>query len=105
MRRLDSVDEDDLPLLQAAQPVTVKVDGYPLKSFAGTLANVSPTSVTSEERRVFLGRVDVENGGRLLRGGMRGRAKVKVGWRPSGYVLFRGIAYWAWSHIWSLFGS
>jgi RND family efflux transporter MFP subunit len=99
------VDEDDLPLLQTAQPVTVKVDGFPLKSFAGTLANVSPTSVTSEDRRVFLGRVDVENGGRLLRGGMRGRAKVKVGWRPSGYVLFRGIAYWAWSHIWSLFGS
>ena len=99
------VDEDDLPLLQAAQPVTVKVDGFPLKSFPGTLANVSPTSVTEEERRVFLGRVDVQNDRGLLRGGMRGRAKVKVGWRPSGYVLFRGIAYWAWSHIWSLFGS
>jgi RND family efflux transporter MFP subunit len=99
------VDEDDLPLLQASQAVTVKVDGYPLKSFPGTLANVSPTSVTSEDRRAFLGRVDVENGGGLLRGGMRGRAKVKVGWRPSGYVLFRSVAYWAWSHVWSLFGS
>jgi len=99
------IDEDDLPLLQPSQPVTVKVDGYPLKSFAGTLANVSPTSVISEERRVFLGRVNVENGDRLLRGGMRGRAKVKVGWRPSAYVLFRSLAYWAWSHWWSLAGS
>jgi RND family efflux transporter MFP subunit len=100
------VDEDDLPLLKAQQPVTVKVDGYPLKSFGGALANVSPTSVTtSDDGRMFLGRVDVENGDGLLRGGMRGRAKVKVGWRPSGYVLFRSVAHWAWSHIWSLFGS
>ena len=100
------IDEDDLPLLQPQQPVTVKVDGFPLKSFPGTLANVSPTSVAAgDEGRVFLGRVDVANADGLLRGGMRGRAKVKVGWRPSGYVLFRGVAYWAWSHIWSLFGS
>jgi RND family efflux transporter MFP subunit len=99
------IDEDDLPLLQTQQPVTVKVDGYPLKSFGGTLANVSPTSIATDDGRVFLGRVDVQNGNGLLRGGMRGRAKVKVGWRPSGYVLFRSVGHWVWSKVWSLFGS
>jgi hypothetical protein len=83
----------------------VKVDGYPLKSFAGTLANVSPTSIATDDGRVFLGRVDVQNGNGLLRGGMRGRAKVKVGWRPSGYVLFRSVGHWVWSKVWSVLGS
>jgi len=49
-------------------------------------------------------RVDVPNSDGLLRPGMQGLGKVSVGWHPAGYVLFRGIAMWIWTKLWSWFG-
>jgi hypothetical protein len=35
---------------------------------------------------------------------MSGRAKIFVGWRPSGYVLLRGLALWIWQTLWNWIG-
>jgi len=99
------VDEDDLPLLKGGEATAVKVESYPLRTFAGTVTLLSPSTVANDDRRTFMARVDVANGEQLLRGGMRGRAKIKVGWRPSGYVLFRGMGTWLWAKLWSAFGG
>ncbi len=99
------VDEDDLPLLKGGETASVKVDAFPLNTFIGRVALLSPSTVPREDTRAFLARVDVPNDGEMLRGGMRGRAKIKVGWRSSGYVLFRGVGTWAWAKLWSMFGG
>jgi hypothetical protein len=48
--------------------------------------------------------VEVPNPGNLMRAGMRGRAKLAVGWRPVGYVLFRRPFMWVYAKLWSWFG-
>ena len=65
---------------------------------------VSPISGLEGEKRVFYARVQVPNADGTLRPGMSGLAKISVGWRPAGYVLFRGLGMWAWSKLWSWFG-
>jgi RND family efflux transporter MFP subunit len=99
------VDEDDLSLVREGETTAVKLDAYPLRTFDGQVALISPTSVVDGNQRAFLARISVPNERELLRGGMRGRGKIKVGWRPSGYVVFRGLASWAWAKAWSMFGG
>jgi hypothetical protein len=57
-----------------------------------------------KEAKVFFARVVVPNPERLLRSGMQGRGKVRAGWRPAGYVMFRRTALWVYSKLWSGFG-
>ncbi len=99
------LDEDDLPLLRGAENVALKVDAFPLRTFRGTVALLSPASVPIGDRRAFFARAQVFNDDGLLRAGMKGRGKIKVGWRPSGYVLFRGVGTWLWEKLWSMFGG
>ena len=99
-----AVDETDVPLLEPGEAAAVKLESYPMRRFRGRLEVVSPTSTTEQEKRVFFARVDVPNQEGLIRPGMMGVSKVSIGWKPAGYVIFRGFAMWAWSKLWSWFG-
>jgi multidrug resistance efflux pump len=99
-----AVDESDVPLLEPGEAAAVKLESYPTRRFRGRLEIVSPTSTAQQEKRVFFARVDVPNPEGLIRPGMMGVSKVSVGWKPAGYVIFRGFAMWAWSKLWSWFG-
>jgi len=99
-----AVDESDVPLLEHGQKATVKLESFPTRTMTGDVELVSPVSTAEGEKRVFYARVTVPNGDGLMRTGMRGRGKVSTGWRPAGYVLFRGVGMWAWSKIWTWFG-
>ena len=100
-----AVDQRDLPLVAAGQDTSVKLEGYPTQKFRGKVSVVSPTSAVENEKRVFYARIDVPNDTGLIRAGMEGQAKVFTGWRPSGYVMFRGIGMWGWAKVWNWFGS
>jgi RND family efflux transporter MFP subunit len=99
-----AVEQSDLPLVNAGQGATVKLTGFPLRRFKGAVTVVSPASTAAGDARVFYARVDVPNNDGLIRSGMQGQAKVFTGWRPAGYVMFRGIAMWGWSKLWNWFG-
>jgi RND family efflux transporter MFP subunit len=99
-----SIDQDDLPLLRPGNRTAIKLDGYPTKTFHGTVTVVSPRSQMEQDKRVFYARVQVPNGDGLIRPGMQGRGKISVGWHPVGYVLLRGSASWLYSKIWGLLG-
>jgi len=99
------MDESDLPIVLTGRPVAVKLESFPTKTFSGIVALISPSSVVAGDKHVFEARVDVPNSEGIIRAGMAGRAKVSVGWRPAGYVLFRGIFIWGWEKIWSWFGG
>jgi RND family efflux transporter MFP subunit len=99
-----SIAQDDLPLLRAGDRAAIKLEGYPTKTFRGTVKVVSPKSQIEQEQRVFYARVDVPNGEGLIRPGMQGRGKISVGWRPVGLVILRGPATWLYSKLWSWMG-
>jgi multidrug resistance efflux pump len=99
-----SIDQDDLALLHTGDRAAIKLEGYPTKTFRGTVRVVSPKSQMEQEQRVFYARVHVPNGEHLIRPGMQGRGKISVGWRPVGFVFLRGPAMWIYSKLWSWLG-
>jgi RND family efflux transporter MFP subunit len=99
-----ALDETDLPLVQAGNYAAVKLESFPTAKFKGRVDLVSPMSAPEKDRRVFFARVEVPNGDGLLRPGMQGMSKIRTGWRPAGYVLFRGVGMWLWGKLWAWFG-
>jgi len=99
-----AIEDYDVSLLGAGQRAAVKLNGYPTRTFHGTVTVVSPQGQAQGEARVFFARVAVGNSTGLIRSGMEGRAKISAGWRMSGYVLFRRPAIWLYSRIWNWFG-
>jgi len=98
------IDERDASLLRAGESAAVKLDGYPTRIFRGAVTVVSPRAQVSNEERVYFARVSLPNPEKLARPGMQGRAKIRSGWRPAGYVIFRRPAMWIWSKLWNWFG-
>jgi len=99
-----AVDDTEVPLLRVAQPAAIKLNGFPTRTFHGNVLLVSPKGEAQGDSHVFFARVAVANPDNVLRVGMEGRGKVSVGWRPTGYVLFRGPVLWIYSKLWAWFG-
>ena len=99
-----ALDEDDISLAKAGASASVKLDGFPARTFRGKVTVVSPQSEAQGDSRVFFARVAVANPQNLIRAGMQGRGKVFAGWHPAGFVLLRGPALWLWAKFWSWFG-
>jgi RND family efflux transporter MFP subunit len=98
------VPEDDAMLLRKGEKAAIKLESFPLRVFRGDVTVVSPQSQVESDHRVFVARVNLANESGTIRPGMEGHGKVSVGWRPAGYVFFRGAAMWVWSKLWSWFG-
>lgn len=99
-----AVGESDLRLLRNGQRASLKLDAFPLKTFRGPVSVVSPISYPGAEEQIYFARLDIPNPQGLLRPGMQGQAKILSGWRPAGYVIFRGPLMWIYSKLWSWVG-
>jgi RND family efflux transporter MFP subunit len=99
-----AVDENDVSLLRPGEKVSVKLEGFPTRTFRGELTVVSPKGELQGDERVFFARVSVPNREGMIRTGMQGRGKILTAWKPAGEVFFRRPAMWLWSKIWSWFG-
>lgn len=99
-----AIDQQDVSLLRPGEQVSVKLDGFPTRTFRGELTVVSPKSQLQGEEHVFFARVSIPNNEGLIRAGMQGRSKIFTAWRPAGEVFFRRPAMWFWSEIWSWLG-
>jgi hypothetical protein len=53
-----------------------------------------------QDTPVFFARVGIQNADGAIRAGMEGRGKVRVGWYPAAYVLFRRAFLWLYAKIW-----
>lgn len=98
------VEEQDFALLKQGMTAKVKLDGYPARTFPGTVTVVSPRGEANGDERYFFARVDMPNPNGVVRPGMQGQGKLSAGWRPMGYVMLRRPAMWAWGKVWSWFG-
>jgi GAF domain-containing protein/type IV secretory pathway TrbD component len=103
-RRLQHGDNADAGLLRTGSRASVKLNSFPVRTFRGDVIVVSPKATLLGEARVFYARVAIPNPDGSIRAGMEGRAKVRVGWYPAGYALFRGPLLWLYSKAWSWFG-
>ncbi|MFI5089934.1 MAG: efflux RND transporter periplasmic adaptor subunit [Terriglobales bacterium] len=99
-----AVSEREVRLLRAGEAASVKLDGFPTRTFHGRVEVVSPKSEIEGDTRLFFARVAVPNPDGAMRSGMQGWGKVSVGWHAAGYVLLRGPAMWFYSKLWSWFG-
>jgi RND family efflux transporter MFP subunit len=99
-----AVDDTDSGLLRAGSHASIKLNSFPTRIFRGDVIVVSPKGVLQGESRVFFARVAIPNLDGAIRAGMEGRGKVRVGWYPAGYVLFRKPLLWIYSRAWSWLG-
>jgi RND family efflux transporter MFP subunit len=99
-----AVDAADVSMLRAGENAVIKLNSFPMRTFRGQVAVVSPKGEAQGEARVFFARVAVENPDGAMRTGMEGRGKISSGWRTSGFVLFRKPVIWMYSRIWNWFG-
>ena len=99
-----AIDDDDAGLLQVGQKASVKLNSFPSRTFHGQVAVISPKAESVHEVPVFYSRVALSNTDGAIRAGMEGRGKIRVGWRPAGYVLFRAPLLWAYSKLWYWLG-
>lgn len=99
-----AIDDTDSALLKAGSAAAIKLNSFPTRTFRGDVMLISPKGTLVGDSRVFFARVAIANGDGAIRAGMEGRGKVRVGWYPSGYVLFRRPLVWLYSRAWSWFG-
>jgi RND family efflux transporter MFP subunit len=98
---VDVVVEDvDVGLLKVGQKAVVKLNSYPARTFRGDVTIISPKAELVHETPVFYARVAVPNPDGAIRSGMEGRGKIRTGWRPAGFVLFRRLFIWIYSKVW-----
>ncbi len=95
-----AVDDADAGLLKVGQKAVVKLNSYPTRTFHGDVMIVSPKAETLHENSVFFARVALQNDDAAIRAGMEGRGKVRVGWYPAAYVLFRRVFLWLYAKTW-----
>jgi RND family efflux transporter MFP subunit len=99
-----AVDDTDAAPLRAGAHASIKLNSFPTRTFRGDVMVVSPKGILQGDSRVFFARVAVANQDGAIRAGMEGRGKVRVGWYPAGYVLFRKPFLWIYSRAWAWFG-
>ena len=99
-----AIDDADAALVRAGTHASVKLNSFPTRVFRGDVMIVSPKGTVVGDSRVFFARVTVANPSGAIRAGMEGRGKLRIGWYPAGYVLFRGPLLWLYSKVWSWFG-
>jgi RND family efflux transporter MFP subunit len=99
-----AIDDADAGLLKVGQKAVVKLNSYPTRTFHGDVVIVSPKAEIIRETPVFYARVSVPNNDGAIRAGMEGRGKVRTGWYPAVYVLFRRPFLWAYAKVWYWLG-
>jgi Cu(I)/Ag(I) efflux system membrane fusion protein len=99
-----AIDGADAAMVRTGSHASVKLNSFPTRVFHGDVTIVSPKGTLVGDSRFFFARVAVANPEGAIRAGMEGRGKLRIGWYPAGYVLFRGPLLWLYSKVWSWFG-
>ncbi len=94
MRVETFVSERELDVVAVDQPVTVKVEGYPLHPFTGRVVFISPAVEEREGRRVLRVVTAIDNPDGLLRPSMTGYGEIHTGRSPLLVLASRRLVRW-----------
>jgi GAF domain-containing protein/multidrug resistance efflux pump len=97
-----AVPEADAAALKPGQPSFIKLNPFPTRTFRGEVARVGARVRQEGEERFVIAEVKLPNEQGLLRTGMLGRGKVRIGYRSIAYLLLRKPARWIYGKLWPL---
>ncbi len=97
-----AVPEPDVSLIRPGQPVSLKINAYPTRTFPGTVARLAARVREDGEDRFLIAEVRAENPQGLLKTGMLGTGKIRAGTRLVATLLLRKPARYLWQKIWPL---
>jgi multidrug resistance efflux pump len=97
-----AIPEADALLLRKGQPVKVKLNAFPSRSFSGVVTRLGAEVREEGEDRFLTAEMEITNAAALIRSGMLGKAKINTGARPLGYALFRKPLRYLWAKIWPM---
>ncbi len=95
-----AVPEGDAPLVAVGEPLALKVNSHPGRTFRGRVEGLGAAVHQEGEERFVLARTRVENPGGLLLPGMLGKAKVTADRRSLLGALLRKPVRWLWLKVW-----
>jgi len=97
-----AVPEEEISLLRAGQPVDLKLNSYPTRSFRGEVSRVGARVREEEKSRFLIAEVRISNPDGALRTGMLGKAKIRAGHRRIVTLLLRRPARWLYGKLWPI---
>jgi RND family efflux transporter MFP subunit len=95
-----AIPEEEAARLQPGQPAEVKLNTYPGRTFAGAVTRVGALVREEGKDRFVVAEVALENADGLLKTGMQGRGKVRVGWSNIATLVLRRPARWLYGKLW-----
>lgn len=96
-----AVSESDISRLAPGQRVALKVNAFPTRVFRGAITRLGAEVRQDGEERFLIAEARVD-GGKDLRAGMLGKAKVSTGTRQLIVVILRGPIRFLWARLWPL---
>jgi multidrug resistance efflux pump len=84
-----AIRDDDRSLVEPRQNVTIRLDAYPGKSWAGRLTRINPRAEERDDDNVFIGEVVLDSANGELRPGMKGRSVIDGPQYPLAWLLLR----------------
>jgi len=97
-----AIDEADAALLQTGEPVALKLNTYPTRTFRGSVSRVGSFVREEGKERFVIAEVRVENPDGLLKTGMLGAAKISDGRHSILKAIFRKPSRWLWNKLWPI---
>jgi RND family efflux transporter MFP subunit len=94
--------ENEASLLQVGEPVALKLNPYPTRTFRGTLTRIGSYVRDDGKDRFIVCEALAPNPGGMLRTGMLGKAKVATKKVSIAVALFRKPFRYVWNKLWPL---
>ncbi|HKF42684.1 MAG TPA: GAF domain-containing protein [Thermoanaerobaculia bacterium] len=96
------VPESEVSLIKTGQPVSLKLNPFPTRTFRGTLVRPGTHVREEGEDHFVVAEVEVADHANLLKTGMQGKAKVATSRVPLGIALFRKPVRYLWNKVWPI---
>jgi multidrug efflux pump subunit AcrA (membrane-fusion protein) len=94
------VPEKEIADVQAGFPITLKVRGYPHRSFEARVKAISPIAVESGLERKLVVQGELDNRDGILKAGMSGVGKIRCGERLIAELATRRLIRWLRTEFW-----
>ncbi len=83
-----TIDEETISQVSEDTEVRVRFAAYPEKFWQGSFTRIEPRAEIRNNKNVFIGLLQFDNPDNSLRPGMQGSAKILIGDKPLGWIIF-----------------
>jgi putative peptide zinc metalloprotease protein len=94
------VPEKEIADVRGGLPITLKVRGYPSRTFQATVMAIAPVAVESGQERMVMVQGELKNSDGILKAGMTGVGKIRCGKRMIAELASRRALRWLRTEFW-----